>query len=292
MITHKSLKGMNNVYHSNNRFDDSQVDSLLQGIQREASAINLYHRLAHTAPNQNHRNFILNALEGKENHLKQFTDLYISLTGVQPEFRVDPVAFYSYRDGLRIAFEAETGGSNAYHDHCQRSQNPYIQQVFHQAFFEKKESAAIMDGLYRDTPGVIKDYGGKPLVVNIDQATKQNNTYRTALWTGEHLQVTLMSIDVGDDIGLEVHPNTDQFIRIEEGEGMVQMGDSKDKLDFVVQAYDDFAIMIPAGKWHNLTNTGNKPIKLYAIYAPPEHPFGTVHPTKAAAMAAEASDSY
>jgi len=69
----------------------------------------------------------------------------------------------------------------------------------------------------------LKDYGLKPFVVNIEQAAKQNNTYRTALWTGGNLQVTLMSIDVGDDIGLEVHPTTDQFIRIEEGQGLVQM---------------------------------------------------------------------
>jgi mannose-6-phosphate isomerase-like protein (cupin superfamily) len=130
----------------------------------------------------------------------------------------------------------------------------------------------------------LTDYGPRPLVLNIDQATKQNNTYRTALWTGEHFQVTLMSINVGEDIGLEVHPTTDQFIRIEAGQGFVQMGDNKDKLDFQQMAYDDFAIMIPAGKWHNVTNIGNTPLKIYVIYAPPEHPHGTVHQTKANAM--------
>lgn len=130
----------------------------------------------------------------------------------------------------------------------------------------------------------LKDYGKQPYVVNIDQAAKQNNTYRTAIWTGEHLQVTLMSINVGEDIGLEVHPDVDQFLRIEDGQGLVQMGDSKDQLDFRAEVYDDYAIMVPAGKWHNLINTGNKPLKLYTIYAPPEHPFGTVHKTKADAM--------
>ncbi|WP_099192315.1 cupin domain-containing protein [Tepidibacter mesophilus] len=133
----------------------------------------------------------------------------------------------------------------------------------------------------------LKDYGPEPFVVNIDEATKRNNTYRTALWTGDNLQVTLMSIKVGDDIGLEVHPTVDQFIRIEEGQGLVQMGDRKDKLNYQEKVYDDFAIMVPAGKWHNITNTGNKPLKLYAIYAPPEHPRGTVHQTKADAQAAE-----
>ncbi|WP_232696852.1 cupin domain-containing protein [Brevibacillus daliensis] len=138
----------------------------------------------------------------------------------------------------------------------------------------------------------LRDYGPRPFVVNIDQASKQNNTYRTALWTGEHFQVTLMSINVGDDIGLEVHPTTDQFIRIEEGQGLVQMGDSKEKLDFQEMAYDGYAIMIPAGKWHNVTNTGNTPLKIYVIYAPPQHPHGTVHETKADAMSAEENYHY
>ncbi|MBM7703864.1 cupin domain-containing protein [Metabacillus iocasae] len=134
---------------------------------------------------------------------------------------------------------------------------------------------------------VLKDYGKQPFVVDIEQATKQNRTFRTALWTGDHLQVTVMKINVGDDIGLEVHPNVDQFIRIEEGQGIVQMGDTKENLSFQQNVYDDYAIMVPAGKWHNVTNTGNKPLKLYTIYAPPEHPFGTVHKTKADAIAAE-----
>ncbi|WP_369899581.1 cupin domain-containing protein [Bacillus manliponensis] len=138
----------------------------------------------------------------------------------------------------------------------------------------------------------VTDYGAKPFVVNIEKATEQNNNYRTALWTGQKLQVTLMSINVGEDIGLEVHPTTDQFIRIEEGQGLVQMGDSKDTLNFQEMAYDDYAIMIPAGKWHNITNVGNKPLKIYSIYAPPEHPYGTIHETKAMAIAAEAGRYY
>lgn len=129
---------------------------------------------------------------------------------------------------------------------------------------------------------VLKDYGPEPFVVNINEATKQNNTFRTALWTGNHLQVTLMSINVGDDIGLEVHPNIDQFIRIEDGQGIVKMGKSKNTLDFQANVYDEFAIMIPAGTWHNIINTGNKPLKVYSIYAPPQHPRGVVHVTKPA----------
>ncbi len=126
----------------------------------------------------------------------------------------------------------------------------------------------------------LKDYGPQPLVINIDKATKQNTNFRTALWTGEHFQVTLMSIDVGDDIGLEIHPDTDQFIRIEDGQGIVKMGKSKDNLEFQANARNDFAIIIPAGTWHNVINTGTKPLKVYSIYAPPKHPRGTVHVTK------------
>lgn len=133
----------------------------------------------------------------------------------------------------------------------------------------------------------LKDYGPEPFVVNITEATKQNNTFRTALWTGNHLQLTLMSIKVGENIGLEVHPSTDQFIRIEKGQGLVKMGDTKDTLYFNEKVYDDFAIFIPAGKWHDIINTGEKPLKLYSIYAPPNHPKGTVHQTKEIAEAAE-----
>ena len=131
------------------------------------------------------------------------------------------------------------------------------------------------------------DYGPEPFVVNIEEATKLNDTFRTALWTGDYLQLTLMSIDVGDDIGLEVHHDHDQFLRIEQGQGLVQMGDRRDRLDFRRNVYDNYAIFVPAGTWHNLTNTGNIPLKLYSIYAPPEHAPGTVHETKAIAEAAE-----
>jgi len=151
----------------------------------------------------------------------------------------------------------------------------------------------IMDNCYRScsypynlsTP--LNDYGPKPFVVNIENVTKQNNNFRTALWTGDYLQLTLMSIPVGESIGLEIHPDLDQFIRIEEGQGLVMMGDSKDNLDFQRRVFDDYAFIIPAGKWHNLINTGNTPIKLYSIYAPPQHPYGTIHETKADAEASE-----
>jgi mannose-6-phosphate isomerase-like protein (cupin superfamily) len=162
--------------------------------------------------------------------------------------------------------------------------NQYIPFTNEMEYGSRFDSSQSLEG---DRLIKLKDYGPHPFVVNINEASKQNNTFRTALWTGNHLQVTLMSINVGDDIGLEVHPTVDQFIRIEEGQGLVKMGSSKDRLDFRAKVYDDFAIMIPAGTWHNIINTGNKPLKVYSIYAPPHHPHGTVHETKAIAQAAE-----
>lgn len=270
------------IYHQ--EYFQQVFEAILAGIKREASAIELYSRLANAAPNHNHKNNILYALENKKVHLNQFTDLYITLTGRQPMYQMDKVSFRSYGEGLKKAHEAGIEGYEEYRKNCLLTQYPLVQNVFLHASSIEKENAARLATLNEEA---LRDYGSKPFVVNIEKVTKQNNTYRTALWTGDYFQVTVMSINVGDDIGLEVHPTTDQFIRIEEGEGLVQMGDSIDKLDFQEKAYDDYAIMIPAGKWHNLTNTGNEPLKIYVIYAPPEHPYGTVHETKAIAMASE-----
>ena len=133
----------------------------------------------------------------------------------------------------------------------------------------------------------LKDYGAGPTVLNIESYTLGNENFRTVLWTGGNLQVTLMTIPVGGDVGLEQHMGIDQFLRIEEGTAQVMMGDSQDNLDFVRDASDDYAIFVPAGKWHNIVNKGDKPLKLYSIYAPAEHPHGTVHKTQQEAMEAE-----
>ncbi|MDR7857433.1 cupin domain-containing protein [Tissierella sp.] len=126
----------------------------------------------------------------------------------------------------------------------------------------------------------LSDHGPNPYVVNIEEATRQNYTFRTALWTGEYLQLTVMSINPRDDVGLELHSDHDQFLRIEEGQGLVLMGDSRDNLYFQERVSDGYVIFVPAGKWHNLINIGCVPLKLYSIYAPPQHPHGTVHRTK------------
>jgi mannose-6-phosphate isomerase-like protein (cupin superfamily) len=92
----------------------------------------------------------------------------------------------------------------------------------------------------------IQDHGPDPFVSNIEEATLENTNYRTTLWTGQNLQVTLMAIQPGHDIGLEVHDTTDQFLRIEEGTATVYLGSSKETLQSW-EANNDDAIIVPAG---------------------------------------------
>lgn len=126
----------------------------------------------------------------------------------------------------------------------------------------------------------LKDYGDKPFVINIEKATKANDNFRLALWTGDYLQITLMSLKTGESIGLECHDNLDQFIRIEKGKGLVQMGENKEELTFTRKVEDDDAFVIPKSTWHNLTNTGTEELKLYSIYSTPNHNKGTIEKTK------------
>lgn len=133
----------------------------------------------------------------------------------------------------------------------------------------------------------LRDFGPEPFSIDIEDATENNRNFRTTLWTGDHLQLTLMSLNPGEDIGLEMHPDTDQFVRIEEGSGIVRMGNNEDISDFNAEVKSDDIFIVPAGKWHNLINTGTKPLKLYSIYAPPEHAMGTIHRTKEEAMEEE-----
>lgn len=124
------------------------------------------------------------------------------------------------------------------------------------------------------------DHGPNPYVVNIEDATLENDTFRTALWTGKHLQLTVMSIPVGGDVGLEVHGDTDQFLRLEQGHARVQMGPSKDEVTFDEEVTDDWIMLVPEGSWHNIINIGDEPLKIYSLYAPPHHEHGTVHNTQ------------
>ena len=127
----------------------------------------------------------------------------------------------------------------------------------------------------------IRDYGPDPFIFNINHATDSNQNFRTTLWTGQHLQLTLMSIPRNGDIGIEMHESVDQFIYIENGRAKVYMGSCKNSLHEVGNIDENYAILIPSGTWHNIVNTGSCALKLYSLYAPPQHPFGTIHPTKA-----------
>lgn len=130
------------------------------------------------------------------------------------------------------------------------------------------------------------DMGREPWVIDIEDLTVENNNFRTTKWTGEHFQMTLMNIGVGEEIGLEVHDDVDQFLRLEQGKAKVLMGPSEDSME-EYSAEDDFAIFVPAGTWHNIINDGDEELKLYSIYAKPEHPAGTIHETYGEAMEAE-----
>ena len=134
---------------------------------------------------------------------------------------------------------------------------------------------------------MIKDFGKDPFVTNIEEATLENTNYRTALWTGDLLQVTLMSIPVGGDIGAEVHNDNDQFLRVEQGHGRVIMGVSEDEITFEKEVGPEDAILIPHGTYHNVINIGDNDLKLYSIYGPAHHAHGTVHETQAIAIEAE-----
>jgi mannose-6-phosphate isomerase-like protein (cupin superfamily) len=127
-------------------------------------------------------------------------------------------------------------------------------------------------------------------VKNIEEETGANTTFRTALWTGKHSQLTVMSLGAGAEIGLEVHPDVDQFFRLEQGSARVEVGNTREELSETYEVKDDWAFIVPAGTWHNVINIGDGELKLYTIYSPPNHPPGTVHATKADADAAEQAE--
>ena len=121
----------------------------------------------------------------------------------------------------------------------------------------------------------------KGFVADIEELTEENSDFRRVLYTGKNLQLVLMAIQPGDEIGEEVHDDRDQFFRVEEGEGEVRIDGKVSKVE------GDDAIVVPAGARHNIVNTGDEPLRIYTIYAPPEHRDGTVHKTKADADASD-----
>ena len=119
----------------------------------------------------------------------------------------------------------------------------------------------------------------KGFVADIEDLTEENSDFRRVLYTGKNLQLVLMAIQPGEDIGEETHIDHDQFFRVEKGQGEVWINGQRSKIK------SDDAIVVPAGARHNIVNTGDKPLRLYTIYAPPQHHDGTVRATKADAEA-------
>lgn len=128
----------------------------------------------------------------------------------------------------------------------------------------------------------------KVFVLNMEEETKNNTNFRTTLWTGEHTQLTVMSIPAGGEIGLEVHSNVDQFLRVEAGAAKLHTGPSEAEVSETAELQPDHAALIPAGTWHNVVNIGDTELKVYSLYSPAEHAPGTIHKTKAEADEAEA----
>lgn len=133
----------------------------------------------------------------------------------------------------------------------------------------------------------LQDKGKQSAIFNLEDLVIANTAYRQTIWTGNNMQVTVMSIPVGGEIGLEAHHDIEQFLRVDKGQGKVYMGQKSDELTFVKDIEDGYSVHVPAEMYHNIVNTGTEPLQLYSIYAGPEHPFGTLHMTKAEADAAE-----
>jgi mannose-6-phosphate isomerase-like protein (cupin superfamily) len=127
-------------------------------------------------------------------------------------------------------------------------------------------------------------------VGDIERATLDNTDFRRVLFTGERAQLTVMRLRPGEEIGVEAHDHLDQFIRVEAGRARVTFGRAADHVDEEHEVRDDWAVIVPAGVWHNVVNVGDGDLKLYSLYAPPEHPADTVQRTKAEADEAEAAE--
>lgn len=112
---------------------------------------------------------------------------------------------------------------------------------------------------------------------NIEQRTVDNEDFRRVLYTGKHLQLVLMTLQPGDEIGEEVHDGIDQFFRVEQGEGVITIDGIENRVA------DDFAVIVPSGARHNVINNSGKPLRLYTLYGPPEHKDQVVQSTKAEA---------
>lgn len=129
-----------------------------------------------------------------------------------------------------------------------------------------------------------RTFDNHPYVVDLDELINRNKHYRTIIWTGEKMQLVVMTLAPQQEAGLEIHRKADQFILIEDGIGVCQMGPEKDELNFERTLLENTAVFIPMNTWHNIINTSDKPLKLYTIYSGPEYEPGTIHETKDEAL--------
>lgn len=126
----------------------------------------------------------------------------------------------------------------------------------------------------------VRDYSNEFFSADLNKIVINNENFRTALWTGNNLQLTLMCINPKESIGTEIHQNVDQFFMVTSGNGMILMGNNQSMSEYKSKLDSGTVAIVPAGKWHNVINIGETPLKLFSIYAPPQHKKETIHKRK------------
>ncbi|MFD1414972.1 cupin domain-containing protein [Oceanobacillus jeddahense] len=290
-IYQQQMNRVNSHLNQGNPYDEQTATMIEETLQREASSIPMYFQVAEQFRHDPSMQGLVYAVQSRNQIAAGLEQAYQYFTGQQPDIR-QSTRTQEANDTVQSIYNHALQGYEENYRKSEQINEPFSRQLLYQLAMTDYQIATHLAGYAENHQGYsmtsrVTDHGGNPFVIDIENAAEANTNYRTALWTGDHLQVTLMSIPVGEDIGLEVHPDTDQFIRIEEGNGTVQMGNRQDNLTIRQQVEEDSAIMVPAGTWHNITNTGDEDLKLYTVYAPPHHPFGTVEATKQEAMQAE-----
>ena len=150
-------------------------------------------------------------------------------------------------------------GNNVHHHHVEHNHNSYCEKCDHKC---KNE------------------HGGDVYTLNVEKSANKNYNFRESVWTGKYLQMTLMSIASSSDIGVEMHKDTDQYIRIEHGYALLLTGCDENHLNDRQRLCKGDAVFVPAGTWHNIVNIGRCTLKVSSVYAPPHHPRCTLQPNK------------
>lgn len=131
------------------------------------------------------------------------------------------------------------------------------------------------DGVYYEVESS-SDFGGKPFIVDMHKASIHNEHFRSTFWTGKKMQLSLMNIQPGLDLGLGMNPVEEDFFLVESGHGVIHLGEHSDVLPINQPIYPDSAIFVPAGTWRNIINTGTEPLKLYNMSSAPYYECSSV----------------